>query len=60
VSFCRHLVTRVGVAAIPPSVFYVPEHRHLGQGLVRFAFCKTEVVLDEAVKRLRAGLGRGR
>jgi N-succinyldiaminopimelate aminotransferase len=46
----------VGVAAIPPSVFYGPEHRHLGQGLARFAFCKTEAVLDEAVRRLRAKL----
>ncbi|AKQ66271.1 Aspartate aminotransferase [Myxococcus hansupus] len=56
VAFCRHLVSEVGVAAIPPSVFYGPEHRHLGQGLARFAFCKTEAVLDEAVRRLRAGL----
>lgn len=56
VAFCRRLVSEVGVAAIPPSVFYGPEHRHLGQGLARFAFCKTEAVLDEAVRRLRAGL----
>lgn len=56
VAFCRHLVSEVGVAAIPPSVFYSPEHRHLGQGLARFAFCKTEAVLDEAVRRLRAKL----
>lgn len=56
VAFCRHLVSEVGVAAIPPSVFYGPAHRHLGQGLARFAFCKTEAVLDEAVRRLRAGL----
>ncbi|AEI67275.1 aminotransferase class I/II-fold pyridoxal phosphate-dependent enzyme [Corallococcus macrosporus] len=56
VAFCRHLVSEVGVAAIPPSVFYSPEHRPLGQGLARFAFCKTEAVLDEAVRRLRAGL----
>ncbi len=56
VAFCRHLVSEVGVAAIPPSVFYGPEHRHLGQGLARFAFCKTEAVLDEAVRRLRVGL----
>ncbi len=56
VAFCRHLVSEVGVAAIPPSVFFGPEHRHLGQGLARFAFCKTEAVLDEAARRLRAGL----
>ncbi|WP_426746354.1 methionine aminotransferase [Myxococcus faecalis] len=60
VAFCRHLVSEVGVAAIPPSVFYGPEHRHLGHGLARFAFCKTDAVLDEAVRRLRAKLGPGR
>ncbi|RJS17624.1 aminotransferase [Corallococcus sp. H22C18031201] len=60
VAFCRHLVTEVGVAAIPPSVFYSPEHRHLGQGMARFAFCKTDAVLDEASKRLRARLAPAR
>ncbi|MBF5040857.1 aminotransferase class I/II-fold pyridoxal phosphate-dependent enzyme [Aggregicoccus sp. 17bor-14] len=58
VAFCRHLVTQVGVAAIPPSVFYSPEHRALGQGFARFAFCKTEAVLDEARRRLVRGLAR--
>jgi N-succinyldiaminopimelate aminotransferase len=56
VAFCRHLVSEVGVAAIPPSFFYSPEHRTLGQGMARFAFCKTDAVLDEAVRRLRAKL----
>ncbi|MDY7232854.1 aminotransferase class I/II-fold pyridoxal phosphate-dependent enzyme [Hyalangium rubrum] len=59
-AFCRHLVTQVGVAAIPPSVFYSPEHRHLGQGFARFAFCKTDGVLDEGVRRLREGLTKHR
>lgn len=58
VAFCRHLVSEVGVAAIPPSVFYSPEHRALGQGFARFAFCKTEPVLEEARRRLVAGLAR--
>jgi aspartate/methionine/tyrosine aminotransferase len=49
--FCRDLVTRAGVATIPPSVFY---HRpELGRGLIRFAFCKDEAVLSEAIERLR-------
>ncbi|ATB33839.1 aminotransferase class I/II-fold pyridoxal phosphate-dependent enzyme [Melittangium boletus] len=56
VAFCRHLVTRVGVAAIPPSVFYAPEHRHLGQGMARFAFCKSDAILDDAARRLKDGL----
>ncbi len=60
VAFCRHLVTQVGVAAIPPSVFYSPEHRHLGQRFARFAFCKTDGVLEEGVRRLREGLAKQR
>ncbi|WP_225409199.1 aminotransferase class I/II-fold pyridoxal phosphate-dependent enzyme [Stigmatella hybrida] len=60
VAFCRHLVTQGGVAAIPPSVFYSAEHRHLGQGFARFAFCKTHGVLQEAARRLREGLSKPR
>ncbi|MBA3907929.1 MAG: pyridoxal phosphate-dependent aminotransferase [Pseudonocardiales bacterium] len=51
--FCRRLPELVGVAAVPVSVFCVdPE---LGRTLVRFAFCKRDEVLTEAVSRL-AGL----
>jgi N-succinyldiaminopimelate aminotransferase len=40
-----------GVVTIPPSVFYnTPEQ---GSGLVRFAFCKDEEVLQAAVERLK-------
>jgi N-succinyldiaminopimelate aminotransferase len=60
VAFCRHLVTQVGVAGIPPSVFYSPEHKHLGQGFARFAFCKTDAVLEEGARRLREGLAKHR
>ena len=50
--FCRELVVNAGVVTIPPSVFYNrPEQ---GSGLVRFAFCKDEEVLQEAVERLKA------
>ena len=51
-AFCRDLPEKVGVAAIPLSVFYA--HRHEGRHLVRFAFCKTDAVLDEGIARLRA------
>lgn len=50
--FCRDLVVRAGVVTIPPSVFY--SRPELGSGLVRFAFCKDEEVLHEAVERLKA------
>lgn len=53
VEFCLRLPETVGVAAVPVSVFCLdPE---LGRTLVRFAFCKRDEVLSEAVERL-AGL----
>lgn len=52
--FCRELPHRVGVVAVPSSVFYTPQHADLGRDLVRFAFCKRDDVLDEAVRRLTA------
>jgi N-succinyldiaminopimelate aminotransferase len=51
VDFCLALPERCGVVAVPTQVFYddVPA----GRRLVRFAFCKRDEVLDEAVARLR-------
>jgi N-succinyldiaminopimelate aminotransferase len=56
-AFCRALPQRAGVVAIPSGVFYSAEHAALGRHLVRFAFCKGDDVLGEAVSRL-AGMGR--
>jgi N-succinyldiaminopimelate aminotransferase len=39
------------VVAIPHSVFY--DNVEAGKSLVRFAFCKRDEVLTEAVSRLR-------
>ena len=50
VTFCRDLPHRVGVVAIPHQVFY--DDVEAGRPLVRFAFCKRDEVLDEAVSRL--------
>jgi len=50
VAFCRHLIENIGVAAIPPSVFY--ENTRYGKTYIRFAFCKKEETLKEAVRRL--------
>ncbi|GAA0895082.1 pyridoxal phosphate-dependent aminotransferase [Pseudonocardia zijingensis] len=50
--FCWSLPEKVGVAAVPVSVFCAdPE---LGRPLVRFAFCKRDEVLAEAASRLVA------
>ena len=52
--FCEQLPRRVGVAAIPMSAFCDREGTPEGWNhLVRFAFCKREDTLDEAVRRLR-------
>jgi N-succinyldiaminopimelate aminotransferase len=51
VAFCRDLPTRCGVVAIPHQVFY--DDLAAGRPLVRFAFCKRDEVLDEALSRLR-------
>ena len=50
VSFCRHLTSEVGVAAIPPSAFYHDPAD--GRRLVRFAFCKDLDTLRQALDRL--------
>ncbi|WP_426958095.1 aminotransferase [Muricoccus radiodurans] len=52
VAFCRHITETAKVTAIPVSAFYAgpdaPTH------YARFAFCKGEAVLDEALARLAA------
>ncbi len=48
--FARHLVVERGVASVPGSSFF--SRPELGRHLVRFAFCKTEAVLNDAVRRL--------
>ncbi|MGB8962529.1 MAG: pyridoxal phosphate-dependent aminotransferase [Pseudonocardiaceae bacterium] len=49
--FCRELPARAGVVAIPVQVFVddPAPWRHL----VRFAFCKRDELLDEAIARLQ-------
>ena len=55
VEFCRELPTRAGVVAVPVQVF--ADRSQQWRHLVRFAFCKRDEVLDEAIVRLTsAGL----
>jgi aspartate/methionine/tyrosine aminotransferase len=51
VSFCRHLTTEVGVAAIPPSAFYADPAR--APLLARFCFAKRHETLRAAAERLQ-------
>ena len=50
--FCRQLPHLAGVVAIPHKVFY--DTTVVGQTLVRWAFCKRDEILIEALQRLRA------
>jgi aminotransferase len=50
VAFVRHLVTNIGVAAVPGSSFF--SDRSHGRTHVRFCFCKKDETLDAAEVRL--------
>jgi N-succinyldiaminopimelate aminotransferase len=49
-AYCLQLPERVGVAAVPEVVFY--DDTDVGAPLVRFAFCKSEQLIDEGLRRL--------
>jgi N-succinyldiaminopimelate aminotransferase len=53
-TFCAELPERAGVAAIPMSAFCDPgaEHADKWNHLVRFAFCKRDDTLADAIRRL--------
>ena len=54
-AFCAELPHRATVAAIPMSAFCDPESASAGSWnhLVRFAFCKRDATLEEAIGRLQ-------
>ncbi|MDS1272046.1 pyridoxal phosphate-dependent aminotransferase [Lipingzhangella sp. LS1_29] len=52
VELARSLPHAAGVVTVPAQVFYADPAE--GRHLVRFAFCKQDPVLDEAVRRLEA------
>ena len=51
-AFCRWLTKEVGVCAIPPSAFMGEETRGMAKNWARFAFCKTDEMIEEAGERL--------
>ncbi|WP_099024609.1 pyridoxal phosphate-dependent aminotransferase [Mycolicibacterium palauense] len=60
-AFCAELPTTIGVAAIPLSAFCDPHGPHYAawNHLVRFAFCKRDDTMTEAIRRLQTLRGRG-
>jgi N-succinyldiaminopimelate aminotransferase len=57
-AFARSLPHDAGVVGIPTAVFC--DHPDVGRPFVRFAFCKRDDVLDEAVARLTSYAARRR
>jgi aspartate/methionine/tyrosine aminotransferase len=51
-AFCRHLISEVGVAAIPPSAFYADPRT--APRLARFCFAKRDETMRAAAERLAA------
>jgi len=49
--FCLELPKLCGVVAVPHEVFY--DDKQVGTSLVRWAFCKRDEVLDDALDRLK-------
>jgi N-succinyldiaminopimelate aminotransferase len=54
VAFCRALTTEARVTAIPVTAFYASEDAP--SHYARFAFCKADYLLDDAVERMRCWL----
>ncbi|MCV4593854.1 aminotransferase class I/II-fold pyridoxal phosphate-dependent enzyme, partial [Escherichia coli] len=50
VEFTKHLIQKIGVAAVPGSSFY--SNPVNGSKQVRFCFCKKDETLEEAARRL--------
>jgi aminotransferase len=50
VTFVRHLIDRIGIAAVPGSSFYAQDLR--GSQQVRFCFCKKYETLESAKNKL--------
>ncbi|XP_050577594.1 kynurenine aminotransferase [Bombus affinis] len=46
--FTKWMTKNVGIQGIPPSVFYSPEHKHLGEDNVRYCYIKKDENLKKA------------
>lgn len=53
-AFCRWLTITIGVTAIPTSAFFSDANKAEGHKWARFAYCKTDDAIAEAIKRLAA------
>ncbi len=56
-SFCKELIAKAGVAAVPISSFYMEDDPNAPKNFARFCFCKQPDVLREASARLKKYFG---
>lgn len=47
------LIMEIGVAAIPPTEFFIPQNAYIVEDWLRFAVCKEDHILEQAQERLR-------
>lgn len=47
------LMNELGIVAIPPTEFYIKEHEHAAENLLRFAVCKDDDYLVKAAERFQ-------
>ena len=52
IQFAYWLTKEIGVACIPPSIFYQDSDKHLARYLARFSVCKKDQTLQAAAQKL--------
>ena len=52
VAFAKWLTQEIGVTCIPPTFFYSEANKHIVAKQARFAFCKSDTLLDAAEEKL--------
>ena len=51
-NYSRKLCIEKGVTTIPVSAFYTLKNQEQNQSWIRFAFCKDDNTIEEAIRRL--------
>jgi aspartate/methionine/tyrosine aminotransferase len=52
VAFTKHLIRDIGVACIPPSAFFSEPNKAIMRQYVRFTYCKTDDILQQAIQNM--------
>lgn len=52
--FARWIIRTHKVGPIPPSAFYSPKNAYIAEDYARFAFCKSDSLIDAGLEKLKA------